>query len=207
MNPESISVVAFDCDGVMFDSTSANRAYYNHLLARFDLPVLTPDQFAYTHMHTVDDALAFLFKDHAMLAQVQQYRRQMSYLSFVDLMVPEPQLKPLLDKLRPNYKRAIATNRTDTMDRVLEVHHLENQFNLVVTALDVERPKPHPDQLQMILDHFNIDPGQMLYIGDSPVDAQAAQAARVPFAAYDNPDLPAQVHINSLAQVADLLGI
>ncbi len=205
MNPDHIIVVTFDCDGVMFDSSFANRAYYNHLLGQFGLPAMTTAQFAYTHMHTVDESLAFLIQDPTILAEAHRYRRHMSYLSFIELMVPEPHLQGLLDKLRPDYKTAIATNRTDTMDRVLAVHHLENQFDRVVTALDVVHPKPHPDQLLVILDYFAIGPSQMLYIGDSSVDATAAQAAQVPFAAYGNPDLQADIHINSLQQVATLL--
>lgn len=205
MNLDSIAVVTFDCDGVMFDSSAANRAYYDHLLAYFGMPTMTAAQFAYTHMHTVDESLVFLIQDPATLAQAHQYRRHMSYLPFIEHMVPEPNLNGLLDKLRPGFKTAIATNRTDTMDRVLDVHHLENQFDLVVTALDVRHPKPHPEQLMVILKRFGIAPEQMLFIGDSSLDSQAAHAAQVPFVAFANRDLPAQVHIDSLQQIETLL--
>jgi phosphoglycolate phosphatase len=207
MKPDAIAVVAFDCDGVMFDSSSANRAYYNHLLTHLRLPVMTKAQFDYTHMYTVDQSLAFLIQDPATLALAHQYRRQMSYLPFIEHMTPEPHLTALLDKLRPGRKTAIATNRTDTMERVLQVHHLEDQFDLVITALDVPHPKPHPDQLLVILKHFGIQPGQMLFIGDSSLDAEAAHAAQVPFVAYANPDLTAHAHIESLQQVEILLGL
>ena len=42
---EHIKVVAFDCDGVMFDTTKANMSYYNEILEHFGQPTLTPDQF------------------------------------------------------------------------------------------------------------------------------------------------------------------
>ena len=35
---KNIKVVAFDCDGVMFDTTKANIAYYNQILDHFDRP-------------------------------------------------------------------------------------------------------------------------------------------------------------------------
>jgi phosphoglycolate phosphatase len=205
IDPDTIAVVAFDCDGVMFDSSAANRAYYDHLLARVGLPAVTAEQFNYVHTHTVDQSLAFLIPDPALLARAYEYRRQMSYLPFIEHMVPEPHLDALLDKLRPDIKTAIATNRTDTMNRVLEVHGLEDRFDLVVTALDVHHPKPHPEQLLVILQHFGIAPEQMIFIGDADVDAQAAQAAQVPFVAYANPHLPALVHIDSLQQVETFL--
>ena len=61
MTPDPIKAVIFDCDGVMFDTTAANSAYYNRILKHLDRPPLTPEQFAYCHMHTVDNALRYLF--------------------------------------------------------------------------------------------------------------------------------------------------
>ncbi len=205
MDYRSIEVVAFDCDGVMFDSSDANRAYYNQVLLHLGLPVMTAEQSAYAHMHTVDESLRYLIDDPDTLAAARQYRQQMSYLSFIRHMVMEPHLKALLAKLRPAFRTAIATNRTDTMDRVLAEHDLEGQFDLVVTAMDVRHPKPHPEQLRAILDYFNIAPDRMIYIGDSALDAQAAQAADVPFIAFRNASLPAQIHVDSLLQVEEIL--
>jgi HAD superfamily hydrolase (TIGR01549 family) len=191
----------------MFDSSRANRAYYNHILERFSLPVMTQKQFAYAHMHTVEETLEFLIPDADVLSAARQYRQKMSYLAFIRYMVVEPTLKALLAKLTPAFKTAVATNRTDTMDRVLLEHDLEGQFDIVVTASDVRYPKPHPEQLNVIVKHFGIDPQQMVYIGDSLLDAQAAQAAAVPFIAYCNPDLLADAHIVSLQQIETLLGL
>lgn len=207
IDSRDIDVVAFDCDGVMFDSSQANHAYYNQVLAHVGLPDMSAEQFAYAHMHTVDESLAFLIRDSDLLAVARQYRQEMSYVSLIGYMVIEPTLKPLLTKLKPGYKTAIATNRTDTMDRVLTEHDLEGQFDLVITASDVSYPKPHPEQLVRIMGHFGIDPRQMVYIGDSLLDAQAAQAAAVPFIAYRNPDLSADMHIESLQQIEALLDI
>lgn len=205
MSWQTISVVAFDCDGVMFDSAQANRAYYNQILHQFGLAPMTEEQFAYVHMHTVDEALAFLVPDSHKLEAVRQYCRRMTYLPFIRDMHMEPYLQTLLKQLRPNFKTAIATNRTNTMNRVLEEHHLQGLFDKVVTAGDVRNPKPHPELLLTLLDHFSIQPIQMVYIGDSELDAAAAHRAQVRFVAYRNPDLEADAHIQNLGQLFDLL--
>jgi len=205
LNFQSTKVIAFDCDGVMFDSTQANIAYYNQILHHVGLPPMDQAQFNYVHMHTVDEALAFLMTDPVALAAAQRFRRGMSYLPFIRHMVKEPCLDRLLAALRPTYKTAVATNRTDTMNRVLQEHHLEGGFDFVVTALDVAHPKPHPEQLYILLDHFGIDPSQMVFIGDSELDAAAARQAGVPFIAYANQDLEAACHIDSLCQVLHLV--
>ncbi len=205
MNSSRFEAVIFDCDGVMFDTTKANTAYYNHILDHFGKPEMTPEQFAYAHMHTVDEALVHLFGDEAERAAAFAFRSQMSYLPFLRFMRIEPDLMSLLAYLRPAFRTAIATNRTDTMQRVLQSNDLTAAFDLVVTALDVAKPKPYPDQLNKILTHFNLKPKQAVYIGDSEVDAAAADAAGVPFAAYANRKLDARYHISRLRQVKDIL--
>lgn len=198
-------VVAFDCDGVMFDSAESNKAYYNQVLTYFGKPKLTQEQFAYTHMHTADESMAFLFEDKECLEKAQAFRKQMTYMPFIRHMQMEPHLKPLLSGLRNHYKTAIASNRTDTMDKVLEVHGLVNDFDFVVSALDVPRPKPYPDQLFKIMDYFKVAPEEIIYVGDSEVDEKAAVAAGVPLVAYDNPGLSAEIHIKSLKELENIL--
>lgn len=198
-------VVAFDCDGVMFDTRNANDAYYNSILAHFQMPPMTPEQAAYAHMHTVAEAITHLFADPNLRAAADAHRKARSYLPFMRLMVIEPHLRPLLEKIRTTHATAIATNRTDTIGQVLNDFELKQYFDLVVSALDVERPKPFPDQLHKIIDHFNIKPAQLLYIGDSQVDEAAARAAGVVFAAFDNPGLSAQYHVKTLNEIESIL--
>ena len=198
-------VVAFDCDGVMFDSVKANTAFYNHILEYFSRPIMTPEQFVYANMHTAEKVLTYLFDDPEMRDAALEYRRGMSYRPFVREMEMEPYLKPLLQALRPRYYTAIATNRTDSIGWVISDHGLEGLFDLVVSALDVSRPKPDPEPLQKVLAYFKVAPHEALYVGDSELDEMAANSAGIPLVAYKNTDLKAAYHIRSLRELADLL--
>ncbi|UCF92326.1 MAG: HAD family hydrolase [Desulfobacterales bacterium] len=202
---DTIKVVAFDCDGVLFDTEQANRAYYNHILTYFKRPVMTAEQFDYVHTHTLGEALAFLFDDEGSLEAAHAYRQTMDYRSFLPYMEMEPHLVRLLEKLRPRCKTAIATNRSDSMNRLLADFNLSAFFDLVVTSADIERPKPHPDALLKILTYFKIEPGQAIFIGDSELDEMAARSAGVPFVAYRNPTLSSPYHIQSLREVENIL--
>ena len=204
---ENIKVVAFDCDGVLFDTKKANMAYYNQVLNHFDLPAMTKEQFSFIYMHTVDQSLAYLFEDKTTLEAAQTFRKNISYIPFLKSMEIEPYLKPLLKKLRPAFKTAIATNRTDTMDRVLIEHDLTESFDLVVTASDVNRPKPDPEPLVKIIEYFGLKPQHMIYVGDSNLDESAAKAAGVVMVAYKNRSLLADFHIESLKELEDILSI
>lgn len=202
-----LKVVAFDCDGVMFDSREANRAYYNHLLEHFRLPAMTPEQLAYAHMHTVDEALAHLIREEATRKDAHAYRKRLGYRPFLKFMEMEPGLVPLLEALRPRFKTAVATNRTDTMASVLADNRIDHLFDLVVCALDVQFPKPHPEALFKVAEHFSVSPGEVIYVGDSMVDQLAAEGAGIPLVAYRNPDLKAAHHIRHLAEIEALVGL
>jgi HAD superfamily hydrolase (TIGR01509 family) len=201
-----VKVVAFDCDGVLFDTEQSNRAYYNALLSHLGYPDLTAEQFNYVHMHTVDDSLAYLFRDQESLAQAYAYRKTLDYSEFIKLMVVEPNLIRLLRKIRPQIKTAIATNRTDTVNGLLDEFGLGEFFDLVVSSSDVNLPKPHPDSLLRILQYFHIQPDEAIYVGDSNVDELAANSAGVQLIAFRNPELSSAYHIDSLKELEVILG-
>jgi len=189
----------------MFDTEKANTAYYNDLLNHFGRQSMTPDQFSYVQMHTVDESVAHLFPDPESYAAAQSLRKQTGYGPYLKYMEMEPDLIPVLEKYKGRLKIAVATNRTDTMNKVLAVHGIDKYFDLVVTALDVPRPKPHPDPLLRVLEYFHAAPDEMLYVGDSELDDQAAQAAGVPLAAYDNPSLAGRYHIKRLSELEHII--
>jgi pyrophosphatase PpaX len=56
---------------------------------------------------------------------------------------------------------------------------LEQYFDVVVGAEDTERHKPHPEPILAALARLDARPGETAYVGDSPFDVQAAQAAGV----------------------------
>lgn len=201
-----ITVVAFDCDGVMFDTKDANIAYYNQLLEALRLPEMTPEQTAHVHMHTVDEAVSHLMGgDPEKIEKAHDFRRRMDYRQFYSKMRMEPGLKPVLKRLRPGIKTAVATNRTDSMHTVLEIFGLKDDFDLVVCAHEVPRPKPFPDPLLKVLAHFKAEAHTVLYVGDSSVDEAAAAAAGIPLVAYRNRYLRAAYHVDHLDAVGTIV--
>ena len=204
---KQVKAVAFDCDGVLFDTEQANRIYYSRILQHFGRPALTDEQFAFVHMNTVYESLAYLFPDKKTLEAAHVFRKSMDYRQFLRYFMMEPHLFSLLEKLKPHTKTAIATNRTDTMDRLLTEFNLDGWFDLVVTCSDVEHPKPHPDALLKILDHFKLAAHQVIYVGDSRVDELAAKAAGMPLVAYRNPELTSDYHIDTLKELEELLNL
>jgi FMN phosphatase YigB (HAD superfamily) len=200
-----LKLVVFDCDGVMFDSKYANRQYYNHMLEKFDHPLMTEQEEDYVHSHNVFDAVDHIFRNYPEeIDEVHQYRITVDYTPFLKYMVMEPDLKEFLSLLRPKYHTAISTNRSSTMPSVMEMYDLHPYFDLVVTALDVEKPKPHAEALVKILNHFQVSADEAVYIGDSMVDREHTDGVKMRLISFKNPELPAEYHVSRFLDIPQL---
>lgn len=200
-----LKLVIFDCDGVMFDSKEANRQYYNHLLEKFGQRPMDREELEYVHIHHVMDSVRHIFRHYPEhIEEAEQYRASLDYGPFLQFMTMEPDLLEFLEVLRPNHKTAISTNRTTTMQKVMELFGLTPYFEKVVTALDVNRPKPHPEALQKIVDYFNLSVEESIYIGDSIIDREHSESIGMRLIAFKNPELPAEYHVNSFMEIPAL---
>jgi phosphoglycolate phosphatase len=207
MATDATQVVIFDCDGVLFDSKEANIAFYNAILSQFNLPPMSQEEVEYVHVSTAEGALRYLLtkRDSHVLEEILTHKPRVDYTPFIHLMHMEPHLKELLGSLPPQIKRAVSTNRATTITDVLRIHGLEDEFDLVISSLDVKNPKPHPESVLKILHHFSLSPAEALFVGDSVVDQESAQGARVPFVAYKNSALQADYYIDNLLAVKDII--
>lgn len=201
-----LKLVIFDCDGVMFDSREANRSYYNHILTAFDCPPMNEEELGYVHSHNVFDSVAHIFRKHSRvdMAEVEKYRLELDYSSFLQYMTIAPDLKEFLRAVTPKYHRAISTNRTNTMDMVLDIFGLRDSFEIVMTAANSPRPKPAPDALHIILKHFGLTVDEAIFIGDSTVDRDHRASVGMKLIAFKNPQLEATYHVESFMEILRL---
>ena len=201
-----LKLVIFDCDGVLFDSREANRAYYNKLLGQFDCPPLNEEEVDYVHSHNVTDSVAHIFRDHTRIRQelIDRYRTELDYTPFLKHMIMEPDLMEFLQLIKPRYHTAISTNRSTTMPMLLDIFKLRPWFEQVVTPLDTPRPKPSPDALHMILDNFKVNISETIYIGDSMVDLEHTQSMGITMIAFKNPKLQVEYHVDNFMEILQL---
>ena len=103
---------------------------------------------------------------------------ELDYSPFL-IMIMEPDLPRFLSRIKPCYNTAISANRTTTMPLLLDRFHLRPWFDQVVTALNISRPKPAPDALEMIMKNFALDAAECIFIGDSEVDRLHAKSVGI----------------------------
>ena len=96
-----------------------------------------------------------------------------------------PQTLPLLEKLRDDGAK-IAIISTKTRHRIMEKFLADDAAHLidfVIGCEDVETFKPSPEGILAACRRFDAKKSEVLYTGDNTVDAEAARAAGVDFAA------------------------
>jgi HAD superfamily hydrolase (TIGR01509 family) len=198
--------VIFDCDGVLFESRQANLAYYNTVFEHCGFPLVTenePDKVHVCHTAATPQVFATLLSPE-QAQQALVVARSIDYRQFVPLMVPEPDLLEVLQALQDKHLLAVATNRGHGVKELLTFFGLDDFFVSVVSSADVKRPKPHPDMLLLAAERLGFQPPELLFIGDSELDCQAASEAGMPFVGYKN-SFDGQQTVNSHRDLLALL--
>ncbi|MDR1856530.1 MAG: HAD family hydrolase [Desulfovibrio sp.] len=194
--PQGMQGVIFDCDGVLIESRQANEAYYNRILAHLGLPPMTASQESHSFMATVGQTLKAILPPE-LHPRIPEAARAVDYVrDILPLLSLQPGLLSFLDFLRDNSVRmAVHTNRGHAgMQCVLDFFALAGYFDQIVTAQSAP-PKPSPEGTADICARWGLEPRQVCYLGDSPVDRQTARGAGVVFVAFNAGSLEGDIQV------------
>ena len=204
-----VRCVIYDCDGVLFDSLEANTKLYNDLCVWVGRDPLREEEIQYVHVHTVFEAIHFIFggkNDLEKKALEILREKQVDLRNYVEYLKMEPHLFQTLESLKEKgILRAINTNRTTSMKHVMERFALRPYFEMMVTALDVKNPKPHPESIEKIIEAFKLKKEEAFFIGDSEVDKQTAESSGVRFIAYKNREIADDLFIEDHLDLLSLI--
>lgn len=205
-NLSRYKAVIYDCDGVMFNSLEANCIFYDTVFNYMGVKLDRGDADVMRIIHTFAnrDVLKHFFPEKDRWEDAVRFAGSIDYLKLIHLMEIESGLLETLDCLKGRVHLAICTNRSTSMDTVLEVFNLTEYFSYVMTAAKALFPKPHPDPLLRILNHYGLNADEALFVGDSVVDSQAAEAAGVHFVGY-RADLAGSYRIDNHEEIMAIL--
>lgn len=175
-----IKAVIFDLDGTLVNAYRAVERSMNYALVSSGFPKVS----AYTIKRSVgwgDRHLieGFVGREHApRVLKIYRAHHQGSLRAGVKFLPGAERLLKDLD--RQGYLLAIASNRPTKFTRIiLKVLDIEHHFDHVLCADKIERPKPHPDILRLILEKYKLRTQEALYVGDMTIDVQTGNSARV----------------------------
>lgn len=192
----SIRAALFDVDGVLVDSKRAYIGFYNELRAHVGLPAMDAEAEVQVFAFTFRDGFKFLIPE-PLRKEAMAFVASKEFDEYLPRILPMPGAAETLAALagRGIPIGVCSNGGRDGVSRIFQHFGYAEYVTAIVTSDDVPQGKPSPDGLLKLLDLLQAEPSETLYIGDSTVDAQAAQAAGIPFWAFSNASLPAARHV------------
>ncbi|MGC2657991.1 MAG: HAD hydrolase-like protein [Bryobacteraceae bacterium] len=200
-------VIVFDMDGVLVEVTASYREAIRETVQHFTGELVSHDlvqDFKNAGGWNNDWLLSHrLISDRGKqvdYSDVVAYFNQIFLGENGNGLIRKEQWMPspgLLDRLMDHAALAIFTGRARyEADVTLERYAAHVPFDPIITDESVANPKPAPDGLHLIMQHY---PGQTLwYLGDTVDDARSAQAAGVAFIGVTPVDHPRHDEIAGL---------
>lgn len=181
------SAYIFDFDLTLADATGGIVQCYKKVLNKHNYPI--PDD--YTIKRTIGKTLVESFKLMTNVTSdelLEQLRCE--YVSFADEIMTEntfifDSVPPLIANLRScGAKCGIVTTKfAYRAIEALDKYNLTSYFDVIVGNEHVKEYKPAPEGLNFAMSHIFAEKSDVLYIGDTTIDAMTAQNANVDFAA------------------------
>jgi phosphoglycolate phosphatase len=221
--PLPVRAVAYDLDGTLVDSLGDLAHAGNLMRGELCLPPLPEDEIkTYIGKGIANLVRRVLQKDREREPLTDEYfqRALHIYEQHYECVMcrttrPYPRvidgLKAALDK---GLRLAVITNKAKHFsERMLAELDLANYFELTLSGDSLPHKKPHPEPLLHAANHFGIQPRELLMVGDSENDVEAAHNAGSPtfvltygyFQGGDLTELNATAIIADLVEAADLI--
>lgn len=187
---QKIRGVAFDLDGTLIDTALGLSQAVDLALYALELPVAGEERVVTWIGNGADimmqRALKWSLKDKEPdLAQLNMARKLFDryYAETVEegsFLFPgvAATLAALKEKGLP---LAVVTNKpTPFVTPLLEDLGIAQYFQTIIGGDDVKEKKPHPEALYKVMETLGLAADELLFVGDSRNDIQAAQAAGCP---------------------------
>lgn len=182
--------VFFDFDYTLGDGTEAIVAGFRYGFAQMGLPEPGYDEVRRTVGMPLEDEYTLLTGDAD--PQNRARFRTLYVEKAGPMQVETTRLFPGALELLAALNRAgvpagvVSTKRTETLRAILEARGVAHLLVSITGGDLVKRPKPDPEGLLAAIAAQGLEPGQVLYCGDTTIDAETAQRAGVPFCAVLN---------------------
>lgn len=173
----------FDLDGTILDTLEDLSDSVNYALSQYGYPVRSIDEIR----SFVGNGLLMLVRraivpetDEAVIQQVLAVQKEYYKEHCADKTKPYEGVLELLDELKAaGCKLAVVSNKADYAVQILCKQYFGDVFDLAVGEKENVRRKPAPDAVDKVLEEFQIKKEQAVYIGDSEVDIETAQNAKI----------------------------
>lgn len=167
------SAILFDMDGVLVNSFEAWWKSLNITLKKFNYKEVTRQEFTKIYWgHGLRDNVKKMGFD----PEVGQYCNVI-YGKHIDDITIYKDTKYTLQRLN-NYQKVLITNTpTDLAKKILKKFDINLFFKHIITSDDVINEKPDPEIVLVACKKLNVNPNNVVLVGDTESDIKAGKAA------------------------------
>lgn len=173
-------VLLFDLDGTLCDTDEMLIQSFFALYKKYrPAKIRTREELIYFSGPPIKKTLVDEFPDYSfeeIYKAFQETSREL-YLPYVKAF--DNEIETLKKLKEAGYLLGVVTNKGAPLTKYsLEVSHIDGLFDVVISADDVNAPKPSPLGIDKALERLGIeDKGKVLYIGDNDIDYETATNA------------------------------
>ena len=204
----------FDFDYTLADSSRGIVTCFRNVLTRHGYTEVTDDAIKHTIGKTLEESFSILtgVTDAGQLAGFKaEYRKEADTHMTVNTVL-FLETKSVLTALKDGGAQLgiISTKYRFRIKELLDQHFPEGFIDIIVGGEDVKGAKPSPEGLLFAIKQLRTTKAETLYIGDSTIDAEAAQAAGIDFAGVTHgvttaKELSKYPHLKIMGSLEELL--
>lgn len=169
--------VLLDMDGTLLDSNAAHVNAWVEALREHGREVSEKDIWPLVGMggDNLLPAAVGISTDSPEGKKISERRGEI-YKSRLPHLKPFPGVRPLLEKIRgEGMKLAVATSSPkEEVEKALELTGIQDLVEETISASDAGRSKPDPDVVKTALDRLGLAAADVVMLGDTPYDIEAA---------------------------------
>ncbi len=180
-----IKVAIFDIDGTLIDSVDLHAQAWQETFKHFGREV------EFTEVrHQIgkgaDQLLPMFFSAEELEhsgKEMEEYRSDLFKRNYMPHVRPLPQVRELFERILSEGKRILLASsaQSEEVETYKEIANIADLIEDETSSDDAQRSKPHPDIFVAALKKAgNPNPSEVIVIGDTPYDTQAAAKIDLP---------------------------
>lgn len=174
--------VIFDIDGTLLDSVDLHAKAWVEAFRHFGVETEEPE--VRRQIGKGGDQLMPVFLSQERIEregkEIETYRSDLFKREYLDKVRPFPGVRPLFERMRQaGLTIALASSgKKDEVKHYQDLLGIADLVDVATSSDDADRSKPHPDIFQAAIAKLpGIAPTEMIVVGDTPYDAEAAARA------------------------------
>lgn len=173
----------FDFDGTIADSKECSIVATQKSFKERGLEEPTVNLIEYYMGIPIEKSFSLMssvdLDDHQLEALIKTFRQNYKEVESSYLKLYKHMTEQLQSLSKDKQLFVVSSKKTDVLIRNLEILDIDHLFTEVIGSDKVNHYKPSPDGINYILNKYQLENEETIYIGDAIFDMQMANSAKV----------------------------